>query len=128
MPTTTMTFTRLFTCPDCNRSYLKGEVCPVDSCCGIAASRPVVYKDRVQVSIFGSKKAYTYLRGDLELKVGDRVEVSVGTASRGTVIGVVTSLESTYGGSCKVIYSVLPPLPSQEETSNDPPTEPQKQE
>lgn len=98
----TLTMTRNWTCPDCGKSYVVGNVIDADTCCGRAVMVPPTYKDRVQVSLFG--KSYTYLKGSLDLQVGDWVRVPM----RKTVaIGEVTALESQYAGKCLPIIGTM---------------------
>jgi len=102
---TTLTMTRSWTCPDCGKSYTVGNVIDADSCCGRAVMKPVTYKDRVQVTVVGAKRDYTYLKGVLDLKVGDLVEVPLRTMN---VLGTVSAVESEYAGVCRSVIRRVP--------------------
>lgn len=96
----TITFTRDWTCPECGQVYKLGDTALMDSCCGRNVLKKPTYKDRVQVNIMGNKRDYTYLKGDLDLQLGDTVEVPL---RQMRVLGTVTALESEYGGECKAV-------------------------
>lgn len=93
----TLTMTRVWTCPDCHITHLVGAVVESDSCCGRAVVRPKTFDDRVQVSIFGNKRAYTFLKVGIDLRAGDLVQVPLRNTN---VIGTVIALESEYAGMC----------------------------